>query len=216
MNNTIRIMIADDFEIIRHGIKRVLEFEDNIKVVAEATDGKEVIEQVELLKPDILLLDMSMPGYNGLELLEKLRSSGNKIKVIMLTIESGADVINKAIELGADGYVVKESTTTEIVEAINTVHAGNKYLDKSLMNLMFKKYNDESQNSVFKELSERELHILYWISKGYSNKEIANELYLSEKTIKNNLTKIFKKIDVKDRVHAAVLAVTNEIEKYMK
>lgn len=214
MTNFIRIMIADDYEIIREGIKRVLEFEDNIKVVAESVDGNDIINQVKILKPDVLLLDMSMPGYSGLEILKFLRADNLDIKVIMLTIERGADIINAAIEAGADGYVVKESTTAEIVEAINTVHEGKKYLDKSLMGLMFNKYNQQNQESVFDELSERELEITYWISKGYSNREIAGELYLSEKTIKNNLTKIFKKLEVKDRVHVAVLSVTHDIESY--
>jgi len=216
MTNSIRIMIADDFEIIREGIKRVLEFEDNIVVVAESIGGDDVINQVEILKPDVLLLDMSMPGISGLEILKQLRAKDNYVKVIMLTIERGADIINAAIEAGADGYVVKESTTAEIVEAINTVHGGQKYLDKSLMNLMFNKYNEPEKVSVFDDLSSRELEIIYWISKGYSNKEIAGELFLSEKTIKNNLTRIFKKLEVKDRLHAAVLAVTNDIEDYYK
>ncbi|MBN2795033.1 MAG: response regulator transcription factor [Clostridia bacterium] len=208
-------MIADDYEIIREGIKRVLDFEDNIKVIAEAVDGKDVINQVTLLKPDVLLLDMSMPGKDGIEILKYIKEHAIKVKVIMLTIERGADIINAAIENGADGYVVKESTTAEIVEAINTVFAGNKYLDKSLMNLMWQKYKKE-EATVFDELSDRELEILYYVSKGNSNKEIADLLYLSEKTVKNNLTRIFKKLDVKDRVHAAVLAVQNHIEKHYK
>jgi DNA-binding NarL/FixJ family response regulator len=205
-------MIADDYEIIREGIKRVLEYEDNIKVIAEAVDGKEVINQIQLLKPDVLLLDMSMPGKDGIEILKYIKSESIKVKVIMLTIERGADIINAAIENGADGYVVKESTTAEIVEAINTVYAGNKYLDKSLMNLMWQKYKRD-ESSIFDELSERELEILYYVSQGNSNKEIADILYLSEKTVKNNLTRVFKKLDVKDRVHAAVLAVQNKIEE---
>lgn len=215
MTDVIRIMIADDYEIIREGIKRVLEFEDNIKVVAEAVDGRDVINQVELLKPDVLLLDMSMPGKDGIQILKHLKQNEIKVKVIMLTIERGADVINAAIEYGADGYVVKESTTAEIVEAINTVHAGNKYLDKSLMNLMWNQYKDDAK-SIFDVLSERELEILYFVSQGFSNKDIALKLYLSEKTIKNNLTRIFKKMDVKDRVHAAVMAVQNNIEDKYK
>lgn len=209
-------MIADDFEIIREGIKRVLEFEDNIIVVAESVGGDDVINQVDILKPDVLLLDMSMPGISGLDILKQLRAQDNFVKVIMLTVERGADIINAAIEAGADGYVVKESTTAEIVEAINTVYGGQKYLDKSLMSLMFNKYNEPEKVSIFDELSSRELEIIYWISKGYSNKEIAGELFLSEKTIKNNLTRIFKKLEVKDRLHAAVLAVTNDIEAYCK
>ncbi len=212
----IRVMIADDYEIIREGIKRVLEYEDNIKVVAESVDGNDVMSQLKLLKPDVLLLDMSMPGYSGLEILKLIREAAIEIRVIMLTIERGADIINAAIEAGADGYVVKESTTAEIVEAIYTVFDGKKYLDKSLVDLIFNHYKQTDKESVFSELSDRELEILYWISKGHSNKEIASELFLSEKTIKNNLTRMFKKLDVKDRVHAAVLAVTHHIDDYRK
>lgn len=213
-DNIIRVMIADDFEIIRHGIKRVLEFEDNIRVIAEAVDGKEVMTQVNMLKPDLLLLDMSMPGYSGLEILKQIRADNIDIKVIMLTVESSSDVINASIEYGADGYVLKESTTNEVVEAINTVYGGGKYLDKSLLNILFEKHGSNNKDNVFNELNSREIEVLYFLSKGLSNKEIGNELYLSEKTIKNNLTRLFKKIDAKDRVHAAIFGINNNIEKY--
>lgn len=213
--NSIRVMIADDYEIIRHGIKRVLDYEENIAVVAEAVDGKDVLPQVEALAPDLLLLDMSMPGFSGLEILEKIRARKIKIKVIILTVENGSEYINKAIELGADGYVLKESTTTEIVEAINTVYDGNKYLDKSLMSMMFKKQSG-GKYKVFAVLTEREVKILHGVSRGLSNREISEEVFLSEKTIKNNMTKIYKKLGVKDRVHAALLAVQNDIEGFMR
>jgi len=214
-DSIIRVMIADDYEIIREGIKRVLSYEDDIKIVAESIDGHDVINQVEFLKPDVLLLDMSMPGHNGLEILRLLRKQGDDTKVIMLTVERGADIINQAIEFGADGYVVKESTTAEIVEAIHSVYNGQKYLDKSLIDMMFKKYQEPKDQSVFRELSKRELQILYYISKGFSNKEIAEELYVSEKTVKNNVTKLLRKMEVKDRVHAAVFAVTHHIDQYL-
>ncbi len=212
----IRVMIADDFEIIRHGIKRILEFEDNIRVVAEASGGEGIINTIKSLTPDILLLDMSMPGYNGLDILKKIKEDALPIKVIMLTIERGIDVINLAIEYGADGYVVKESTTSEIVDAINTVYGGNKYLDKSLVSLIFERYGKKEESHMFDILSEREIDILYCVSTGLSNKEIASKLFLSEKTIKNNLTKLFKKIEVKDRVHAAIFGINNNISEYHK
>lgn len=214
-DNIIRVMIADDYEIIREGIKRVLSYEDDIKIIAESVDGHDVINQVEFLKPDVLLLDMSMPGHNGLEILRLLRKQGDNTKVIMLTVERGADIINQAIEFGADGYVVKESTTAEIVEAIHSVYNGQKYLDKSLMDMMFNKYKEPKDQSVFRELSRRELQILYYISKGFSNKEIAEEIFVSEKTVKNNVTKLLRKMEVKDRVHAAVFAVTHHIDQYL-
>lgn len=214
MNSIIRVIIADDFEIIRHGIKRVLDFEENISVVSEASDGREIIGLLNLFKPDVLLLDMSMPGFTGIEILKQIRNQNIKVKVIMLTVEKSSSLINSAIEFGADGYVLKESTTNEIVEAITFVMKGEKYLDKSLMKLMFDLYKTKTEEGVFSELTKRELEILYYLSKGLSNKNIALELFLSEKTIKNNLTKIYRKIDVNDRVHAVIIAITGEIHKY--
>ncbi|MCH4890435.1 response regulator transcription factor [Acidaminobacter sp. JC074] len=214
-DNVIRVMIADDYEIIREGIKRVLSYEEDISIVAESIDGNDVINKVDFLKPDVLLLDMSMPGHSGLEILRALRKKGSDIKIIMLTIERGADIINQAIESGADGYVVKESTTAEIVEAIHSVHEGKKYLDKSLMEMMFNKYKDPKDQSVFKDLSKRELQILFYVSKGLNNKEIADELFISESTVKNNVSRILKKMDFKDRVHAAIYGVTHHIDQYI-
>ena len=205
-------MIADDYEIIVQGIKRVLEDEKDIKVIAVAHQGNDVLPQVISLKPDVLLLDMNMPASNGLTILKQMKEENSSSKVIILTIDNSSEIIEAAIDAGADGYVLKESTTNEIVEAIRTVYKGQKYLDKSLMQWMFQKYKKQ-EKTIFEILTDRELEILYYVSRGHSNKEIADTLYLSEKTIKNNLTKIFRKLDVKDRVHAAVLAVNNRIEK---
>ena len=205
-------MIADDYEIIVQGIKRVLEDEKDIKVIAVASQGNDVLPQVISLQPDVLLLDMNMPSSNGLTILKDMKKENSNSRVIILTIDNSSEIIEAAIDAGADGYVLKESTTNEIVEAIRTVHKGQKYLDKSLMQWMFQKYK-KKEKSIFEVLTDREIEILYYVSKGHSNKEIADVLYLSEKTIKNNLTKIFRKLDVKDRVHAAVLAVNNHIEK---
>lgn len=212
MNDLIRVMIADDYEIIVQGIKRVLEDEKDIKVIAVASQGNDVLPQVISLQPDVLLLDMNMPSSNGLTILKDMKKENSNSRVIILTIDNSSEIIEAAIDAGADGYVLKESTTNEIVEAIRTVHKGQKYLDKSLMQWMFQKYK-KKEKSIFEVLTDREIEILYYVSKGHSNKEIADVLYLSEKTIKNNLTKIFRKLDVKDRVHAAVLAVNNHIEK---
>lgn len=211
MSNPVRIMIADDHEIIVQGIKSVLEMEEDLKIVAVAHHGNEVISQVQTLLPEVLLLDMSMPQKDGLSILQELKAGGCSTKIIILTVDNSSDVIERAIDYGADGYVLKESTTGEIVEAIRTVHKGQKYLDKSLMQWMFKKYKKD-EPTVFDDLTTREIEILYHISRGDSNKEIADQLFLSEKTIKNNITRIFRKLEVKDRVHAAVLSVNNHIE----
>lgn len=212
MNNLIRVMIADDHEIIVQGIKSVLTLEEDIKIVAVAHHGNEVIDQVKILKPDVLLLDMSMPQKDGMTILKELQAEQLRTRVIILTVDNASETIEKAIDYGADGYVLKESTTVEIVEAIRTVHKGQKYLDKTLIQWMFQKYKKE-EKTIFIDLTQREIEILYYISRGHSNKEIASILFLSEKTIKNNITKIFRKLDVKDRVHAAVLAVNNHIDK---
>lgn len=214
----IKVLLADDHDLIRQGLKRIIEFEDNLQVVGEADNGEKVISLIEITCPDIILLDMKMPLMDGLDVLKKIKEKKNKIKVIMLTVENDSRVIRDAINIGADGYVLKESAGHEIVNAINIVNCGDKYIDKTLVSLLFSSLSKDKkeESNIFDELSNRELEILYYISKGYSNKEIGDTLYISEKTVKNYATRLFRKIDVSDRVHATIFAIDNEIDEYYK
>lgn len=214
----IKVAIADDHDLIRQGLKRIISFEEDLIVVADVENGEEVFKMLEIYEPDVILLDFNMPLLNGIEVLTKIKEQGNDIKVIMLTVENDRKTIHEAIDIGADGYMLKDSAGAEIVDAIKMVHKGEKYIDKSLVSLLFLDIKSSSKNttSILDSLSKREIEVLMSISKGLSNKEIGYQLYLSEKTIKNYATNLFRKINVEDRVQATILAIENNIQDYYK
>ena len=214
----IKVAIADDHHIIRQGIKYIISFEEDLIVVGDVENGEKVFEMLSLYKPDVVLLDLNMPLLNGIEVLKRIREQRTVIKVIMLTVESDIKTIHKAIDIGADGYMLKDSAGTEIVDAIKTVYKGEKYIDKSLVSLLFSdiKSSNKKTTSILDVLSKRELEVLMKISKGLSNKEIGKQLYISENTVKNYATNLFRKINVDDRVKATILAIENNIEDYSK
>ncbi len=212
----IKILIADDHDLIRQGLKSILNFEEDFIVAGEASNGEEAILLITQYKPDILLMDINMPLMSGIEVLKKIKTSGLDVKVLLLTVESDKKTILDAIEIGADGYILKGSSTQELVDGIRRVYNDENYIDKSLVSMLFKKVATKNvENEIIKLLSKRDLEILSLISKGYSNKEIGDMLYLSEKTIKNNATRIFKIIGVTDRVHATIYAIEHKISEYL-
>jgi two-component system response regulator DegU len=214
----IKILIADDHDIIRQGLKRIIGFEDDMKIVAEAEDGEQALKFIRLNNPDIVLLDCNMPLMNGIDVLKKIKECEYDVKIIILTVENDRNIIRSAIDIGADGYILKDSAGTEIVNAIRMVNMGEKYIDSSLVSLLFSAIKSESKKSacILDKLTKREVEVLSKISKGFSNKEIGEQLYLSEKTIKNYATNLFKKINVQDRVQATILAIQNNIDQYYK
>lgn len=215
-NEVIRILIADDHDIIRQGLKRIISFEEDIFIALEAKNGQEALELLKQKEVDIVLLDCNMPIINGIQVLKSIKDQGDKIKVIMLTVENDRKTIQTAIGIGADGYILKDSAGTEIVNAIRLIYKGEKYIDKSLVSLLFSdiKINEKKPFSFLDELSKREIEVLLKMSKGFSNKEIGEQLFISEKTVKNYTTNIFRKINVGDRVHATIFALENNIQEY--
>jgi len=212
----IKILIADDHDIIRQGLKRIISFEEDMKIVAEAENGERALKLINQHELDVVLLDCNMPLINGIEVLESIKKQGDKIKVIMLTVENDRKTINTAINIGADGYMLKDSAGTDIVNAIRIVNKGEKYIDKSLVSILFLDIKVKKTPSILDKLSKREVEVLYKISKGFSNKEIGEQLYLSEKTVKNYATNLFRKMNVEDRVQATILAIENNIGEYYK
>lgn len=215
-NEKIKILIADDHDIIRQGLKRIISFEEDMDIVGEAENGSNAVELIYGHDLDVVILDCNMPIMNGIQVLENIKEHKDEIKVIMLTVENDRKTIHTAINIGADGYMLKDSAGTEIVNAIRMVYNGEKYIDKSLVSILFSdiKIKDKKAPSVLDALSKREVEVLAKISKGFSNKEIGEQLYLSEKTIKNYATNIFRKINVEDRVRATILAIENNIQEY--
>jgi two-component system, NarL family, response regulator DegU len=214
----IKILIADDHSIIREGLKRIISFEENLTVIGEAENGERVMLPIKQNKPDVMLLDMNMPLMSGIEVLRRVKEQNNDIKVIMLTVENDSRIIHEAIDIGADGYMLKDSAGAEIVSAIRTVYKGEKYIDKSLVSLLFSDIRNKSKkaSNVLDILSKREVEVLMKISEGFSNKEIGEQLYLSEKTVKNYATSVFRKLEVNDRVQATITAIQNNIESYYR
>ncbi|MFT5872941.1 MAG: two-component system response regulator DegU [Clostridium sp.] len=212
----IKVLIADDHDLIRQGLKRIISFEEDIVIVGEAENGEKVLTMLNICQPDVILLDMKMPLMDGLEVLQRAKKGSKTIKVIMLTVENDRTFILNSIDKGADGYVLKDSAGTEIVEAIRTVYGGNKYIDKSLVSVLFSgfKSKDKKEECILDSLTKREIEVLLYISKGLSNKDIGERLFLSEKTVKNYATNLFKKIKAHDRVHATIFALDQHIQQY--
>lgn len=214
----IKVFIADDHDLIRKGLKSIINLEDNLSIVGEAENGEKTLQMLKSCEADVLLLDFNMPLVNGIEVLKKIKQQGDTIKIIMLTVENDKRTIQEAIDIGAEGYVLKDSAGEEIVNAIKTVYSGGNYIDKSLVSLLFsgiKSKNNKTSNPL-DVLTKREIEVLMKISKGFSNKEIGEQLYISEKTVKNYATSLFRKINVEDRVHATIFAIQNNIDDYYK
>lgn len=205
----IRIIIADDHRMVREGLKQLLELDGDIEVVAQASDGETCLNLVKEFNPDVLLLDINMPNMNGLQTLQSLRQTNEKQKVLMLTIHNEVEYLMRSMELGANGYVLKDSESSVLKKAINTVVNGETYIEPSLTPEMKDRLKRRKRNSSNELLTKREVDVLKLIAEGLFNKEIAFRLNISEKTVKNHVSNIFKKISVSDRTQAAVYAIKN-------
>ncbi len=211
-DNQIRIIISDDHALIREGLKQLLEFDGDISVIEEAANGEECIEKVVRYNPDVLLLDINMPKKNGIEVLENIRDRGLNQKVIILTVHNEAEYMLKAMDLGVNGYILKDSCSSEIKQAIYTVMKGEVFIQKELVPILNSKLlKRDIDKEKIKSLTNRELEILKLVSHGQSNKDLASALNISERTVKNHLSSLFKKIDVEDRTQAAVFAIKNDL-----
>lgn len=214
MNETVKVMIADDHVLMREGIKQLLEFDGTVEVIAEASDGLDCLDKLRNVKPDVLLLDINMPNMNGIEVLQRIREYGFTIKVMMLTVHNEVEYLVKAVDIGADGYILKDSGSAELKKAIYIVMTGENYIQPSLIPALNSRLvaRDEDKEKI-ESLTKRELEVLIQVANGMFNKEIATSLDISERTVKNHISNIFKKIDVADRTQAAVFAIKNNLIK---
>lgn len=213
VKDKIEIIIADDHMMIREGLKQLLELEGTMKVIAEANDGEECLNLLnKKIHPDILLLDINMPKKNGIEVLEYIKQNKIPVKVLILTVHNEVEYLLKAVDIGIDGYLLKDSSYDELKEAIDVVISGNTYIQPSLLPALNESMEDYALDKEKIEwLTKRELDVLRLISEGCSNKKISDELTISERTVKNHISHIFRKIDVEDRTQAAVFAIRNKI-----
>ena len=209
---SIKVMIADDHSLIREGIKQLLEFDGNIEVVSEAANGVECLDKLEKNIPDVLLLDINMPEKNGLEVLDEIKKKEYDLKVLILTVHNELEYLLKAVDIGVDGYILKDSESAELKRAIQSVLAGESYIQASLIPALNNRLaNRDIDKDKIDLLTNRELEVLIQVANGMINKEIATNLNISERTVKNHVSNIFKKIDVSDRTQAAVFAIKNNI-----
>ena len=206
----IKIMITDDHSMIREGLKSLLELDGDIKVIAEAVDGQDCLNKLETIHPDVLLLDINMPVMNGLEVLKNLKLRNNKVKVLILTVHNEVEYLLKAIEIGVNGYVLKDSESAVLKKAIFAIADGENFIQPNLIPALNAKMIEKSEDSLkLHNLTGREIEVLKLLALGMYNKEVAEKLEISERTVKNHVSNIFKKLDVTDRTQAAVFAIRN-------
>lgn len=211
---SIKVMLADDHVLMREGIRQLLEFDGSIEVIEEANDGEECLKKLEKVKPDVLLLDINLPKLNGIEVLEEIKRNNINVKVLILTVHNEVDYLIRAVDIGVDGYILKDSESTELKKAIVTVMDGESYIQPKLIPMLNKRLiARDSDKEKIEALTSREKEVLIEVANGMFNKEIATALHISERTVKNHISNIFKKLDVSDRTQAAVFAIKNDLVK---
>lgn len=216
-----KILIVDDHQLFREGVKRILAFEDSFEIVAEGDDGSEVFNLYEEHNPDVVLMDINMPRMNGIEATEQLMTKYPDAKVIVLSIHDDESYVSQALKTGALGYMLKEMDADAIVQAIKVVAAGGSYLHpKVTHNLVteYRRLSEREHKGSFHQheirrplhlLTKRECEVLQLLTDGQSNRAIGETLFISEKTVKNHVSSILQKMSVNDRTQAVVTAIKN-------
>jgi two-component system NarL family response regulator len=209
----IKVLIADDHRVVREGLAAILKMKDDIHIVGEAQDGMEAVEKVKTLFPDVVLMDVSMPRMGGVEATRQIKREFPHIGIVALTMYDEQQYIFDLVRAGATGYLLKDSESSQIVAAIRAISKGESLIHPSVASKILAEFSLMSQKKgkkpgwVEHDLSEREITVLRLVADGKTNKEIANHLDLSEKTVKNHVRNIFHKLQVYDRTQAAILAI---------
>ncbi|KIY21242.1 response regulator [Mesobacillus subterraneus] len=207
----IRLMLVDDHAVLRDGLRNILSVEDDIEVVGEAVSGDEALLQVEKCKPDLILMDINMPLKNGVEVTGILKKKYPNIKILVLTMHSHEEYFMSAIREGADGYLLKDAPSDQVVEAIRTVARGESVIHPSMTRKLLAFHQQKQTEQQDNTLTEREREVLLCLVEGLSNKEIADRLFISDKTVKIHVSKIFKKLNVKSRSQVVIHAVQHQL-----
>jgi two-component system, NarL family, nitrate/nitrite response regulator NarL len=218
----IRIVVADDHPIFRDGLCKLLALEEDFEVVGQAQDGQEVLDVLQQYEPDILLLDLKMPGLDGLGTLQRLQAARIRTRVIVLTASDDKNEFVQAMKLGTSGIVLKQTATDLLIKSIRKVHAGEIWLDSHTTAAVIRQFVSAeevpppSQTAAPRErerspLSQREREIVALVAQGFKNKEMAEKMFISEQTVKNHLHNIFDKLGVSDRLELALYAIHNNL-----
>lgn len=213
-----RILLVDDHEVVRLGLKALLERHPNFEVVGEASSAREALEQVANMQPSVVVMDIRLPGTSGIEACEEIVQRFPDTKVIMLTSYAEDEMLFSAIRAGASGYILKQIGGEELVRALDTVGRGEALLDPAVTQRVFqevRKAVKEEEASAFSHLSQQEKHVLLLVSEGKTNREIAKALFLGEGTVRNYVSSILSKLGVNNRAEAAAYAVEHNLREYI-
>ncbi|QJT00805.1 response regulator transcription factor [Streptomyces asoensis] len=213
MADAIKVLLVDDHQVVRRGLRTFLEVQDDIEVVGEAADGAEGVSLAEELKPDVVLMDVKMPGMDGVEALRRLRDLANPARVLIVTSFTEQRTVVPALRAGAAGYVYKDVDPDALAGAIRSVHAGHILLQPEVAGALLSQDEGTSGQGRGGALTEREREVLGLIADGRSNREIARALVLSEKTVKTHVSNILMKLDLADRTQAALWAVRHGVTR---
>lgn len=206
----IKIIVCDDQAIIRDGLEMLLKLEKDIEVVGQAQDGAEAVAMVEKAQPDLVLMDLKMPGLNGIEATRQIRTHYPQVKVLVLTTYDDDEWVFDAIRAGASGYLLKDTPREEVIKAVRGTAAGKSFIDPAVAGKLLQQVADkQTQPSTLltDKLTEREAEVLRLVARGFNNADIAERLHLSEGTVRNHVSAIFAKLEVADRTQAAVIAI---------
>jgi DNA-binding NarL/FixJ family response regulator len=212
----IRVLLADPHELFRRGVRLVLEDESDIEVVGESSDGLDAVDRIVELVPDLVLMDVRMPGVSGIEATRRVRSLVPSVKVAILTVSESDDDLFAAVRAGATGYLLKEVSIEELAEAVRAVARGHSLISPSMASRLLGEFNAlsrrvEEQRGTAPRLSDRELEVLRLVARGLSNKDIAAELVIAENTVKNHVRNILEKLQLRSRMEAAMYAVREKL-----
>jgi DNA-binding NarL/FixJ family response regulator len=207
----IKIILVDDHQMFRDGIKSVLSDESNIEIVGEVGNGKDLYKLLESTKPDIIIADISMPEISGIEVATYISENYADIKILILSMHSSEEFITKALNAGANGYLPKDTSMNELLEAIKTIHKGENYFNKDISNTILKSIINKSKEDKDKKLTNREKEIISLVVEGLTNKEIADQLSISIRTVDSHKNNIMQKLNLKSSVELVKYAIKNNL-----
>jgi len=213
-----RLVLVDDHEVVRLGLKTLLERHPQFEVVGEAGNAKDAVDLVNRIKPDVVLMDIRLPGASGIEACEEITRNNSSTKVIMLTSYAEDEMLFSAIRAGASGYVLKQIGGDDLIKAIESVGRGEALLDPAVTQRVIQEVRrvvKEEEASAFSNLSQQEKHVLLAVSEGRTNREIAKALFLGEGTVRNYVSSILSKLGVSNRAEAAAYAVEHNLKEYL-
>lgn len=211
-HSKIKVLIVDDHQIVRQGLRTFLELHEDIEVVGEAADGAVAVEQVRLLQPDVVLMDLVMPRLDGISATRVIKAQGSPVKIIALTSFTEENKVFPAIQAGASSYLLKDVSPDELVEAIRAASRGEARLHPNIARMLVEQVMQSANPRAEKttvDLTERELDVIRLVAQGRSNHEIAEQLVISEKTVKTHISNILGKLDLVDRTQMAIFAIKN-------